>query len=67
MGRRSLNLSDEERKERKRNSVRKYQQSVKGKAKTLECIKRNQDTDEYRAKKREYMRRKRHLEAQANN
>jgi hypothetical protein len=53
MGRKPLNLSDDDRKERLRLQKKKYQESDKGKIACSRSAKKYQDSDEYRRIKRE--------------
>lgn len=56
-------LTEEEKKQRRREYNKKYRDSAKGKIATLESTLRYQQTDEYKNRKREYYQRKKALES----
>lgn len=57
MGRTKLNLTEEERKERKKQIQLKYISSEKGKTKLKEAAKKYQQSDKYKNYKKNYYRR----------
>lgn len=57
MGRKKLNISEEEKKERIRQQYIKYLNSNKGKEKQKEAIKKYQQTEKYKNYKKDYYRR----------
>lgn len=59
MGRKKLQLSDDEKRERLNLQKKKYRESEKGRKTQSECNKRYQKTDSYLKYKREYERKKR--------